>query len=371
MQARKHMNCFSLSRWFGPKAIEESECRRVLDVDGNLNTCTKMIESSNMVRHRMMKSGTIDEQYIKAGGTGQILIIGSGVCALWFSMHLKRCDPSCNILILENRTAPYDTQYVNLEMNVFDTYVEFPAKTTTMRLGDLREMMIEYIEMNIDGIRIIDNVKNISLKGIPHKALIVADGACGIFASGIFNEVLDVNHTYYVQLEYDTQHEPFGNIQREMNVQQMYSKNHVILRTEMPFQYYVIDTYKSIPQDERERLNYIINKRAASGKEQIILSTVRVSTFRFPIYARQNFAVLRTVPCFALGAAAFQLSLENGLSHALNLCTQLAPLFIKDVVTIVGEYNYMCSSFVAARQPSVPSAQPATSTNEEWKQDIF
>lgn len=323
------------------------ETTKMLKITPSFTECTKMIKQHN----------NRNTQFVDYN---EIVIVGGGVCALWFAIHFRKFNPLTKIVILEKRNYVTDTHYVSVDSSIFKTYVEFEnVLGNSFTLGTLYEQLIEYIECNCEDIFIINNMDESFLTEVTHKAVFVMDGASRSFSGKVFSEHVSENLEYFVELQYTTKHESitlpesakteiYNYFHNNINVQEIVCGTRVVLRVELPYSSYAKinnKTFFEIPDTQRRVLNYWLHARKTLTRETV-LGVVSVRYFSFPIFTRTRFAMLRQVPYFVMGAAAFQLSISDGLSACMDLAASVAPIFAKDIGTVIGEYNFFCESFL-------------------------
>ena len=293
--------------------------------------------------------------------TDQILIVGGGICALWFALHFHQFSPTTNIIILERRAVVRDQYYVTIDPTIFKTYIGFEnVLGRSFMLSDLYQHLLEYSE-NIDCIQVMNDSDQRSIAEYAHKAVFIMDGAARSFSNTIFTETVMENAEYFVEIQYLTKFEStaltaglqqsicaiFGDVY----VQEIVSGIHVVLRVDISYSDYVKGSenkgkgFVGIQPTPRKIINYWLHARQRITNETV-LGKVNLSYFAFPIFHRSQFALYRRVPYFVLGAAAFQSSLANGLSRCMDMAATVAPLFVKDITTLMGEYNYVCETFL-------------------------
>lgn len=367
---------FSCLKWGMPR-IGDSQSRQMRRTTSNLSDAAYAIQNASRA---IDMSRTADK----------ILIVGGGVCALWFAMHLIKFIPQFLIIIVERRANMNDTHIVSVQPEVLKSYVGIKdGLGSSFVIGDFRTMLLECIAASCTNIRIITEADHRTLPIGQFKAVFIMDGAQRSFSNTVFTESVPENVDYYVELQYTTRHEsvPLSDALKQMvlkrfhtayTVHEVVCGTRVVLRVSMPYGTYNAanhqsKAYSSIPEAQRCMLNYWLNVRAVQTKETM-LGTINIRYFAFPVFVRTRFAVQRDVPFFVLGAAAFQTSLEDGLSRSLELCATVAPIFVKDISKVTEEYNYMCENFLckAVERRRAPTGDVCMfEDTQDWEEDFF
>ncbi len=339
---------FSCLKWPKPQG-NLLENTKMLRVSSSLNDCTRTVQNSVKC--------TYDPNC-----KDQIVIVGGGVCALWFAMHFHQFSPKTSIIILERCVEVREAHYVSIDPSVLKSYIGFKSMLgTSFVLGELYEELLDYIECRCEGIRVLNGVDQRMIGEIAHKAIFIMDGAARSYSNIIFTENVVEGVEYFIELQYVVKHETIpldDSIQGEICArfrgvcfQEIVCGIHVVLRVGVTYAEYAkfseckIKAFGSLPETQRRIFSYWLNARQTMARESV-LGKVNITQFAFPIFVRTRFAIQRTVPYFVLGAAAFQLSLTDGLSRCMDMAATVAPLFTRDVTTLVSEYSYACESFL-------------------------
>jgi len=336
------------------------------------------------------------------------LIVGGGVCGLWFALHLKAICPHFAIEILETAPIVYpQTQILLLNADAIDSYLDWkPAvsPTNTIRIDDLRAQLEHYLLGAFPDIRILrmsfDN--RIADAPTPFQYVFGIDGVQSKFYNTFFNTKQDAApcYTYYVELAYRTAKTPTtlaasqlsmvkSNIAAMRNLYEMVYDDVVILRLELQSTTYFLAknataqfatsaywmTYLALPIEVRKMLNFWMRARQYFLKETIVNVKPSITFFDFPIYSRTPIAEKHD-NYFLLGAAAFQLDLEHGLEQSLCFAAISAMLFTGMVINVREEFMRKYAAFVAKQREDDVVSQMVTvqvpvNEVEGWREDFI
>lgn len=299
------------------------------------------------------------------------LIIGGGVCGLWFAMHLKCICPHFSIDILETAPIEYPQKYIVeislIEINDYLSWLPTISSHSTIPINDLRSQLEIQMQKVYPDIRIRPTSFDICMEEAvpPYTFVFGADGYDSLFYKKYFYTAREdaTSYSYFIQLTYNVEDVPQklspeqlsmvkSNIAQMRDIHELCYNQSVILRLELDSTTYILcktairsiqktafwSQYHTLRSDARTLLNFWIHARNHFLGEVITVDSPHIDFFEFPRYERRP--VCDAHPNFFLiGSSAFQYSLPNDIEHLFHFSAIIALLFCNNRSVIWTEFE--------------------------------